>query len=201
MRWLSIVPVHTRPRMVRDRSPELLPGVRDVAEILITWHVIRKGKGLRLFSRYNRCRDVVGHHVFGNCGRFCACAIHEKPSDSSSDEYYQVFLITKKSWDATDGGHARRGAPPVGPPARAPRAPAWRRGGAAPRTPEAADEPAALPFRLRYCTMRVCHYRCVPDEDADACSPCAPPPPSRFRPPTTLGDMTFEHAQNARARR
>ena len=33
-RWLSIVPVHTRPRMVRDRSPELLPGSTEVTEIL-----------------------------------------------------------------------------------------------------------------------------------------------------------------------
>ena len=35
--------------MVRDRSLGLLPGVRDVAEILIVLNTIRKGKGLNHF--------------------------------------------------------------------------------------------------------------------------------------------------------
>ena len=47
LRWLSIVPVHTRPRMVRDRSLGLLPGVRDVTEILVRLSRTRKGKGLK----------------------------------------------------------------------------------------------------------------------------------------------------------
>ena len=44
---LSIVPVHTLPTVVRDRSLELLPGVRDVSEILIILYMIRVGKRTR----------------------------------------------------------------------------------------------------------------------------------------------------------
>ena len=45
--WGSIVPIHTRPRMVRDRSPGRLGADGEVTEILIISKMIRGGKGLK----------------------------------------------------------------------------------------------------------------------------------------------------------
>ena len=44
-RWLSIVHIHTRPTVVRERSRETLPDVRDVAQTLFLSERKRKGKG------------------------------------------------------------------------------------------------------------------------------------------------------------
>ena len=44
--WGSIVPIHTRPRMVRDRSPGRLGADGEVTEIRVTLKVTWAGKGL-----------------------------------------------------------------------------------------------------------------------------------------------------------
>ena len=46
--WLSIVHIQYRPTVVRERSLGALRDVGAARRILITWHVIRVGKGLNI---------------------------------------------------------------------------------------------------------------------------------------------------------